>query len=528
MFPTSVPAMFLCLSLAAAPPAPLVREAPLRAHLSLLADDLFEGRGSGQRGGDLTVRYLETQLKALGLAPANGASYRQAVQLTGTRVLAEGTRLAIKGAGETFALRPDLDLAACTGLPLAEQAFAAPLVFAGYGITAPGEHWDDFKGVDVRGKVLIVLVNDPQPTAAEPERFGGKALTYYGRWIYKFEEAKRRGALGVLLVHTTASASYDWSVVRNSFATWRFQLASAPGLALQSWITEDTARRICAASGQDLDALRAQAETRSFRPVALEARLEGSLRAEVKVLDQFNVAGLVPGTDPVLKDEVVVYSAHWDHFGRSGKPDAKGDDIFNGAVDNASGCAGLLAMAQAALTAPARRTQMFLFTAAEEQGLWGSQAYVAHPVLPLERTVADLNLDSLNFVGETTDIGLAGAERTTLLETARAVARTMGLDVTPPRVDVAGGYFRSDHFPFAKAGVPAFSVTGGRTYRRDPEGSARKAAAMAGRYHQVTDEYDPTWDLSGMVQQCQFTLNLGLEVANAAARPQWKPGRRLD
>jgi Zn-dependent M28 family amino/carboxypeptidase len=518
----------LVLSLSLAGQAPPVQEAPLRAHLALLADDLFEGRGSGQRGADLTVRYLETQLQVLGLQPANGRSYRQAVQLQGTRVLGEGTRLAIQGAKGQVPLANETDLALCTGLPLAEQVMDAPLVFVGYGITAPEERWDDYQGLDAKGKVLVVMVNDPQPTAEEPARFGGKALTYYGRWIYKFEEAKRHGALGVLLIHTAPSATYDWSVVRNSFSTWRFQLASAPGLALQSWMTEGAARRLFAAAGQDLDALRTQAEVRGFRPVALAARLQGTLRSEVKVMDQFNVAGVIPGTDPALKAEAVLYSAHWDHFGKSGNPGVKGDDIYNGAVDNASGCAGLLAMAQAAVARPSRRTQMFLFTAAEEQGLWGSHAFVASPLWPLDRIACDLNLDSLNFVGVTRDIGLQGASRTTLYESAAQVAQTMGLTIMPPRVDVGGGYFRSDHFPFAKAGVPAFSVGGGRTYVKDPEGSALKAAAMGQRYHQVTDEYDPTWDLSGMVQQCQFTLNLGALVADAPERPRWKSGQRLD
>jgi Zn-dependent M28 family amino/carboxypeptidase len=507
--------------------APAVPEAPIRAHLALLADDLFEGRGSGQRGADLTVRYLETQLQVLGLRPANGASYRHAVSLTGTHPIAKESRLTVQGDRESFTLLPDTDIALGAGIPKAEFSFDAPLVFVGYGITAPDEQWDDYKGTDVRGKVVVALVNDPQPTQAEPTRFAGKSLTYYGRWIYKFEEAKRQGALGILLVHTTPSATYDWSVVKNSFTSWRFQLASDPGLATQSWITEEAARRLFRAGGQDLDALRVQAETKTFRPVVLGARLKGTVRCETKVLDQFNVEGLVPGTDPKLKDELVIYSGHWDHFGKIEDPTATGDLIYNGAVDNASGCAGLLAMAQVAIAHPAKRTQMFLFTAAEEQGLWGSLAYVARPLWPLDRTAAVLNLDSLNWVGPTRDISLAGAERTTLLELGSAVARTMNLQVAPTREDVGGGYFRSDHFPFAKAGVPAFSIGGGRDYLQDPEASRAKAAGLAKRYHQVTDEYDPAWDLAGMVQHCQFTLNLGYVVADALERPLWKPGMRL-
>jgi Zn-dependent M28 family amino/carboxypeptidase len=394
--------------------------------------------------------------------------------------------------------------------------------FVGYGITAPEEGWDDYKGLNVKDKIVVMMVNDPMPTAAEPERFGGKGLTYYGRWTYKFEEAARQGAAGVLLIHTDASASYGWSVVQNSWMAERFQLAQGElGAGMEGWMTDDTARTIFKAAGHDLDTLRAAAEKKDFKPVPLGIKVKGETKAVVRSIEQFNVAGVVPGTDPKLKDEVVIYTAHWDHLGKQGTGD---DTIYNGAVDNASGTAGLLAMAQAAVRAPAKRSQMFLWVAAEEQGLLGSAAYASAPLWPVHKTAANLNLDSLNWIGAAKDIGTKGSERTDLGAMAEATAKAMGLTVSPSTPDLAGGYFRSDHFSFAKAGVPAFSIAGGRDYIKDVEAAKVKQKSYAARYHQVKDEYDPSWDLSGMVQQAQFTLNLGRMVANSPKMPAWKAG----
>jgi Zn-dependent M28 family amino/carboxypeptidase len=351
-------------------------------------------------------------------------------------------------------------------------------------------------------------------------------MTYYGRWTYKFEEAARRGAAGVLLIHTDASASYGWSVVQNSWTAERFQLADADlGTGMQGWMTDAAARALFSAAGQDLDKLRASAEDRSFKPVPLNARVVGLSRAAVRTLEQFNVAGIVPGTDPKLKDELVIYSAHWDHLGKQGDAGKDGEDIiFNGAVDNASGSAGLLAMAQEAVRHPARRSQMFLWVAAEEQGLLGSAAYAARPLWPLNKTAAALNLDSLNFVGAVKDVGVQGSERSSLGLLAASTANAMKLKVAEARPDLSGGYFRSDHFSFAKAGVPAFSVGGGHDWVKDKAASDAMRKAYGARYHQANDEYDPNWDLSGMVQQAQYTLNLGRMVADAPAMPAWKPG----
>jgi Zn-dependent M28 family amino/carboxypeptidase len=365
-----------------------------------------------QRGGDLAVAYLESQAMAAGLKPGNG--YRQAVKIAGIKASPQDSSVVLEAGGKPQTLTYGKDWVWAPGDAKATHAMDAELVFVGYGITAPEQGWDDYKGIDCKGKVLVMMmmVNDPMPTSLEPDRFGGKGLTYYGRWTYKFEEAARHGAAGVLLIHTDASASYGWSVVQNSWLAERFQLAGGKdGTAMQGWLTESTARGLFTAAGQDLDALRAAAESKSFKPVLLAAKVKGETRAEVRLVDQFNVAGIVPGTDPKLKDEVVIYSAHWDHLGKQG---GTGDIIFNGAVDNASGSAGLLAMAAEAVKSPAKRSQMFLWVAAEEQGLLGSAAYAASPLWPANKTAANLNLDSLNWVGATHDIGTQGSERTAL------------------------------------------------------------------------------------------------------------------
>jgi Zn-dependent M28 family amino/carboxypeptidase len=510
----------------AAPPR--VLEAPLRAHLSFLADDLLEGRGTGQRGGALTVRYLETQAAVAGLQPLPGGGYRQKVEMVGEKTL-PASSLQFTAGGKTLSTRFGTDVVFGNANGQQQTAVSAPLVFVGYGIDAPDEHWNDFQGVDVKGKLLVAMVNDPQPTDAEPGRFGGKSLTYYGRWTYKFEEAVRQGAAGILLIHTTPSASYPWTVPANSFSHEQFHLAGK-GNPLQGWISEDMARTLFAAAGQDLDQLRAKAEVRGFRPVELNATLQADVKSAVRNITEYNVAGVVPGSDPRLRSEAVVMSAHWDHLGidpDNGKP----DHIWNGAIDNGSGTAALLAMAQAAVAHPAKRTLIFLWPCAEEQGLLGAAGWVANPPWPLAKTAADLNLDSLNFVGRTRDIGVPGAARSSLYETSAQVAKQMGLKLAPPTPDLGGAYFRADHFEFAKAGVPAFNVgsavfsgDGSFEFEHDQAGAVARMRAFTKDYHQVSDEYQPSWDLSGMVQQAQFTLNLGYAVANAPTQPTWKPG----
>ncbi|MCC2971822.1 M28 family peptidase [Massilia sp. IC2-476] len=521
-------------STAHAQQAPRIAEPVLRGHLAFLADDLFEGRGTGQRGGDMAVRYLETQAAIIGLKEIPGGGYRQKVEIEGTRLL-PGSAVSFQAGGKRITPEIGKDIVFGTASGRTELAFDAPLLFVGYGVSAPEEQWDDYKGVDVKGKILVMLVNDPQPTAEEPKRFDGKAYTWYGRWLYKFEEAVRKGAAGVLLIHTLPSSSYPWSVPANGFGHERFHLAG-PGNPIEGWLHEDTARELFAAGGFELDTLRAQAERRDFRPVDLKVAAKVELKSAIRSVEQYNVVGIVPGTDPKLKEQAVVYSSHWDHMGidegtqkGTGAPDR--DRIYNGAIDNASGTAALLAMAQEAVKKPARRTQVFLWPAAEEQGLLGSAAYVKNPVVPLAKTAADLNLDSLNFVGPTRDIGVPGAERSSLYETAATVAKGMGLKLAPTIPDLSGSYFRADHFNFAKAGVPAFNVgsavfsgDGHFEFAHDHTASSEKMVGFKKDYHQVSDEYRADWDLSGMVQQAQFTLNLGYAVANAPAMPTWKKG----
>ncbi|CAN7257828.1 M28 family peptidase [Duganella sp. LjRoot269] len=517
---------------ASAQQAPKVTEAPLRAHLSFLADDLFEGRGTGQRGGDLAVRYLETQAAIIGLKPLAGGGYRLPVKIEGTKLLERSFVRFDAAGGKSTTPKNGSEIVFGTAGGKTDVAIDAPLVFVGYGVIAPEEKWDDYKGLDMKGKILVMMVNDPQPTAEEPNRFAGKAYTYYGRWLYKYEEAVRQGAAGVLLIHTTPSASYPWSVPANGFSHERFHLAGG-GNPVEGWLQEDTARALFAAGGHDLDALRASAERRDFKPVDLKTTVHAEVHSAIRQIEQFNVAGIVPGSDAKLKEQAVVYSAHWDHLGidEGTRRDDKTDHTWNGAIDNASGAAALLAMAAEAVKHPAKRTQVFLWPAAEEQGLLGSAAYVQNPAWPLARTSADLNLDSMNFVGLTSDIGVAGAERSSLYEAAGTVARQMGLKLAPAIPDLSGAYFRADHFNFARAGVPAFNVgsavfsgDGHFSFVKDPVKSAARLVAFKQDYHQVTDEYHADWDLSGMVQQAQFTLNLGYAVANAPAMQTWKAG----
>lgn len=497
-------ALFICSALAAQ--AGKVDEGAIRAHLAFLADDVLEGRGTGQRGGELAVRYLETQLQVMGLQAANGTSYRQNVRLAGVRLDPAASGLAFET--PKGALAPALGTDLAVGAAGAEDSLAVdgPLLFVGHGIAAPDGSRDDYKGLDVKGRILVMLVGDRKagsmPLCCETENL-------QGRWTYKFEEARRRGAAGALLVHTDASAGYGWPVVRNGWMGERFQReGSGQSGALQGWITEAFATRLFAAAGQDFRALAARAEARDFRPVPLPLRAKGTLRSAVRTLEQWNVAGILPGTDPVLRKELVIYAAHWDHFGKG-----PGGAIYAGAVDNASGCAGVLALAQALVHQPLKRSVMFFFPCGEEQGLLGSSAYVASPLWPLARTRLVINLESLNVVGPTRDIGLLGSREPGLRALCAQAAALVGLVITPEKADPAGLCFRSDHFPFMKAGVPAlspgFSLDGGWDYLGDKAAAQRKASDFLNHYHRPTDRYDPAWNLEGLMQQVRFALELG-------------------
>ncbi|HEX6650876.1 MAG TPA: M28 family peptidase, partial [Pyrinomonadaceae bacterium] len=470
-----------------------INEASLKAHIKFLSDDLLEGRGTGARGGELAAKYIAAQLEALGAkgAAADG-SFFQPVSLVGVKA-DPNTTLTISGASgnETFKFADDF--VAFTGAQTESVGVDTDLVFVGYGINAPEQKWNDYKGpdTDYRGKILVMLVNDPPATTAEPNLFGGKALTYYGRWTYKYEEAARRGAAGVILLHTDESAGYPWGVVRTSNGSWRFDIARAEGdttpfLQFRSWVTDDAAHRLMKLAGQDLDALRVKAATRDFQPVKLGVKGKLNLKSEVKRLTAPNVVGVLEGSDPQLRSEYVIYTAHWDHLG-IGAPNKNGDTIYNGAQDNATGVACVLAIAESIARMPQRpkRSSLFLFTTGEEQGLLGAEWYSKHPVVPLDKTAANVNLDSMNVLGPTHDFIPLGAERSTLKGIVEAVARNMGLRVSPDAHPGQGSFYRSDHFPFAKVGVPSISLKEGSDYvgRSKEWGEEQFKAYNTAHYH---------------------------------------------
>jgi Zn-dependent M28 family amino/carboxypeptidase len=512
-----------------------IDENALRAHIKFLADNLLEGRGTGARGGELAANYLAAQLEALGLKGAGlNGSFLQPVSLVGVKA-DPNTKLNLSSNKGKESFKFADDYVAFTGTQTDEVKVDAELVFVGYGINAPEQRWNDYKGdaSDYRDKILVMLVNDPPATPEEPNLFGGKTLTYYGRWTYKYEEAARRGAAGVILLHTDESAGYPWSVVRTSNGSWRFDIArgagdTTPFLKFRSWVTDDAARRMMKLAGQDLDNLRRRAASRDFTPVKLDLKGSLHLKSEVKRVEAPNVAGILTGRDPQLRNQYVVYSAHWDHFG-IGAPDKTGDTIYNGAVDNASGCAAVLAIAEAFVKLPPaqrpRRSILFLFTTAEEQGLLGSEWYSRHPLVPVEKTAADVNLDSMNVLGMTRDFIPLGAERSTLKPVVEAVARERGMRVSPDARPEQGSFYRSDHFPFAKVGVPSISLKEGDDFVGRPKGwgAEQFKAYNTAHYHQPSDEYSDSWDFRGMVQEAEIALDIGLRIADLQVMPRFNP-----
>lgn len=510
-----------------------INEATLKAHIKFLSDDLLEGRGTGARGGELAAKYIAAQLEALGAkgAAADG-SFFQPVSLVGVKA-DPNTTLTISGASgnETFKFADDF--VAFTGAQTESVDVDTDLVFVGYGINAPEQKWNDYKGpdTDYRGKILVMLVNDPPATSAEPNLFGGKALTYYGRWTYKYEEAARRGAAGVILLHTDESAGYPWGVVRTSNGSWRFDIARAEGdntpfLQFRSWVTDDAAHRLMKLAGQDLDTLRAKAATRDFQPVKLGLKGNLNLKSEVKRLTAPNVVGSLEGSDPQLRSEYVVYTAHWDHLG-IGAPNKNGDTIYNGAQDNATGVACVLAIAESIARMPQRpkRSSLFLFTTGEEQGLLGAEWYSKHSLVPLEKTAANVNLDSMNVLGPTHDFIPLGAERSTLKGIVEAVARNMGLRVSPDARPEQGSFYRSDHFPFAKVGVPSISLKEGNDFvgRSKEWGEEQFKAYNTAHYHQPSDEFRDSWDFHGMIQEAEIGLAIGRMISDAPEKPRFNP-----
>jgi Zn-dependent M28 family amino/carboxypeptidase len=520
----------------AAQTAPSAPEAALKAispqnilnHIKKLASDEFEGRAPGSNGEELTVKYLTEQFRALGLAPGNpDGTYIQKVPLV--EITADPKmKLEFSGAATPIAPKYQDDYVAWTKRVTASTAMDAEMIFVGYGVQAPEFQWDDFKGVDVKGKVIVVLVNDPPLPDARV--FGGKAMTYYGRWTYKFEKAAEKGAAGCLVIHETGPAGYPWEVVRNSWGRGQFDLVTPDKnmgrVAVEGWMTSELAEKVFKAAGKDLAALKKAAVTREFKPVPLGLRAKLAFQNTLRTVDSKNVVAKLPGSDAKLKNEYVIYCAHWDHFGIG--PDVKGDKIYNGAVDNASGTAALLEMARAykQLAVPPRRSVLFLAVTGEEQGLLGSAYYAKRPLYPLARTAAVVNMDAMNVLGKTSDIISVGLGSSTLDETVIAEAKAQGRIVKPDAEPEKGFFYRSDHFPFAKEGVPAFDPGDGTEFIGKPAGWGMKMREKytSEDYHKPSDDVKADWDLSGLVQDSQLCFMVGYRVANHATMPEWKPG----
>ena len=505
--------------------------ATLMQHIRVLSADSLLGRLPGSLGEEKTVAYLEEQFKAMGLAPGNpDGTYTQRVPLVGITVTG-APALTFSAAGASRTLKWKDDYVAWTKHVAPTASLNnSDLVFVGYGTEAPEFQWDDFKGMDVAGKTLVMLVNDP--ALADTSQFGGPRMTYYGRWTYKYEQGMKHKAAGVLLIHETGPAGYPFSVVQGN-ASERFDLVTEDknmGRSdVEGWISLDQAKALFSMAGQDFDSLKARAATREFSPVPLGVTASVTLENSLRTIDSRNVIAKLDGSDPALASEYIVYTAHWDHFG-VGTP-VNGDSIYNGALDNATGTAGLLTMAKAfkAMPTPPKRTTLFLAVTAEEQGLLGAQFYAVSPLYPLAKTLANLNMDGLNTWGPTRDLVVIGLGASELDDYATAAAAEQQRVLIPDAEPEKGFYYRSDHFNFAKQGVPAFFGEGGMDYIGKPAsfGRERRDAYTANDYHQPQDEIKPGWEMSGAVQDLQLLLAMGYRVAEATKFPEWRPGNEF-
>lgn len=511
--------------------APEFSEPAFRGHVEVLSSDAFEGRAPGTAGEQKTLAYIEAQFRAAGLEPGVGKSFLQAVPVVEIKPHADAT-MQVSGAadGKPIELRSLDDLVVWTKRPLPSSSIkGAGIVYAGYGIVAPEYGWNDYAGLDVRGKLVLALVNDPGFATQDPKLFTGNAMTYYGRWDYKFAEAVRHGAAGLLVIHETRAAGYPWDVPRNGATKPQFDLRVADfdkqRLALEGWITESAASRLLAAAGKDLAALKLASSVRGFKGVDTGLQASMSVRNEVREATSFNVVGLLPGrTRP---DEAFVYTAHWDHLGKTAGARPGEDAIFNGAQDNATGVAALIELARVfAATKPhPERSLMFVAVTAEESGLLGSQYFAENPPLPVAQMAGGLNMDNLYAVGKTRDMTVIGAGKSELEDDlARATAR-QGRVPKPEPAPEKGFYYRSDHFNLAKAGVPMLYTKAGidSPERGADYGKRWLDEYTAQRYHQPSDEYSPDWDVSGILQDLQVYYDVGLGIANSSRWPNWRP-----
>jgi Zn-dependent M28 family amino/carboxypeptidase len=527
--------MSACASTGDVAPAPSAPSAAfdtarLSEHVRILASDEYQGRGIATPAEEMTVRYLSEQYAAAGFQPGGpNGQWTQDVALN--RFNASNVRgVQLKVGGETIPLTQGQQIVVSTRLPGDHVMLTdAPLVFVGYGIKAPERNWDDFKGVDVRGKVIVVLVNDADFEEPALNTFNGRAMTYYGRWTYKYEEAARQGAAGVIIVHETAPASYGWATVQNSWSGPQFDIvranAAAERVSMEAWIQRDVAVDLFRRAGQNFEALKTAARSRDFRPVELaNASFSGMFDVATSQVTTRNVIARLPGT--THPDETILYTGHWDHIG-VGEPDASGDRIFNGAVDNATGTAGLLELARVwgAGPRPQRSIVMISFTA-EESGLLGSEFYAANPVYPLETTVAGFNIDAMNVYGRVADVDIIGSGQSNLDARLTAEAARQGRTTKPDGNPAAGSYFRSDHFPLAKRGVPMAYAEGGGAFRDEPIAvrEAARSEYSSRRYHQADDEWSADWDLRGQVEDLELILAIGRDLANSRDWPEWMAG----
>jgi Zn-dependent M28 family amino/carboxypeptidase len=511
---------------------PYVKPENIRAHVKFLASDLLEGRGTGQRGGDIAAEYIATQFALDGLQPAgDNGTYFQDVPMVGVKTLPETTFRLAPANGEALTLK-NLDEFVTNNESQAETAdIDAPIVFVGYGIKAPEYNWDDYKGADLKGKVALLFVNEP--ISDDPKFFKGKALTYYGRWTYKFEETARRGAVATLVIHRTDLASYGWEVVRNSWGGERSYLRrdGTPKLQAASWIQLEVAKKLVAMAGLDLDKLFQQAQSRDLKPIELPVRLQAHVASKLRPFVSRNVIAKLPGADPKRKDEAVLYTAHYDHLGID--PTVKGDNIYNGAVDNGTGCGILLELARvwtAERTALPARSILFASVTAEEQGLLGSEYLGKHSPVPPVKISVDLNYDALAPIADPEEVEVSGAERTTFYPLVEETAKKFGLQIRPDSRPEAGHYYRSDHFSLARVGIPSFSISEGIKFKGHDAawGQAQADDYVEHRYHQPSDEYHTDWDFSGLAKMAQFGFALGQRAAALPEVAGWQSGDEFE
>jgi Zn-dependent M28 family amino/carboxypeptidase len=533
--------IFVCVSAASAqtgvPPAAqkamnAIDAEKIRATVKYLSDDALQGRGTGQKGGDMAADWIAGEFKSYGLMPAGDqGTYFQQVNFFGVTTDAKQTSFSfVPKSGPEIALKFAHDYVANDQTHSQKSQIDAPLVYVGYGINAPEYKWDDYKGVDVKGKVLLMLVNEPP--SDDPNFFKGRALTYYGRWTYKYEEAARRGAVGVVLIHKTEMASYGWEVVRNSWGgeTSLLRDDKDPKLKSAGWIQMEVARKLARAAGKDLDKMLHDANSRSFKPVELPVRVKETIVSKVRAFASRNVLGQVKGSDSKAAQQAILYTAHYDHLGIHA--DEPGDNIYNGAADNATGCGILLELARTIAEADEkpRRTVLFAAVTAEEQGLLGSKYLGQHPPIPAQDISLDLNYDDIQPLGDPQELVVSGAERTSIYPLVEKVAKDFAMAIKPDNHPEAGHYYRSDHFSLARVGIPAFSVNEGALFKGHDQawGEEKERDYVAHRYHQPSDEYREDMDFSADAKLAKFGLVLGWEAANQPDLAGWEPGDEFE